>query len=224
MSKLTRGMMKRIMYVGSDEKLLAEFEKYALLYNFDYAATTIDDFQFRYLSDNPIQIVIIDIDDTETNIYQWVIDLKFKYNATVIFLSSESNRFERARWLSLGINDYIIKPFCMEEIIIKTRNILIANTNTVIYDGEMVIDVIARSIKYNGYEQKLTPKVFDLLIYFLENEGKVLSREQIMRNVLNIDHYLSDRNIDALVKNLRKMIPENRIKTVRGKGYCYERK
>lgn len=165
--------------------------------------------------------VCIDIDTAKAEKIKITSALKNYTNVTVIFLSEISDPNERLRWLNFGALAYIIKPFQVQELIIHTINLTNYKGVNKIVDKNFTIDLHKNTIHFKGKELKTTPSIFNLIIYLIENEGKIISREQIMTNVLNTNDFLTSRNVDTLIKELRKKTDPNIVSTIRGIGYKY---
>lgn len=154
--------------------------------------------------------------------------IKGKYNTPTIILSARNEEFDVLAGFDLGIDDYITKPFSPKE--------LLARINAVVkrYKGEedfyiykdLRVDFLGHAAYIDGKELLLTPKEYDLLVYFISNKGIALSREQLLNKIWNYDYLGNDRTIDTHIKMLRNNLGKyrNLITTVRGMGYKFETK
>lgn len=154
--------------------------------------------------------------------------IKERYNTPTIVLSARNEEYDVLAGFDLGIDDYMTKPFSPKE--------LLARINAVIkrYKGEeesfvyknLKVDFLGHSAYINGKELPLTPKEYDLLVYFINNKGIALSREQLLNKIWNYDYLGNDRTIDTHIKMLRNNLGEYRdlITTVRGMRYKFETK
>ena len=143
-------------------------------------------------------------------------------------LSARGEEYDILAGFDLGIDDYMTKPFSPKE--------LMARINAVIkrYKGEddfyiyknLKVDFLGHAAYIDGKELLLTPKEYDLLVYFINNKGIALSREQLLNNIWNYDYLGNDRTIDTHIKMLRNNLGEYRdlITTVRGMGYKFDDK
>ena len=128
----------------------------------------------------------------------------------------------------LGVDEYISKPFS-PKILVARVNAILRRANVIgesneINAGGIVIDKAAHQVKIDGKEIELSFKEFELLTYFVENQGIALSREKILNNVWDYDYFGDARTIDTHVKKLRSKLGEkgNYIKTIWGMGYKFE--
>lgn len=153
-------------------------------------------------------------------------EIKKRYNTPTIMLSARSEEYDILAGFDLGIDDYMTKPFSPKELMARINAILKrykGEENTFVYK-DLKVDYLGHSVYIKDKELMLTPKEYDLLVYFISNKGIALSREQLLNNVWNYDYLGNDRTIDTHIKMLRNNLKEYRdlITTVRGMGYKFE--
>ncbi|ADY54863.1 two component transcriptional regulator, winged helix family [Syntrophobotulus glycolicus DSM 8271] len=147
----------------------------------------------------------------------------------VIFITAKGEEYERLMGFELGADDYIVKPFSPREMTARVKAVL-KRANPVqgeelIHTGQIKINVEGREVSVGGEQINLTPKEFDLLVFLINNKGKVLSREHITRKVWDYDYFGDQRTVDTHIKKLREKLGEkagNEIKTIWGVGYKFE--
>ena len=145
----------------------------------------------------------------------------------VIMLTARSEERDELQGFSLGVDEYISKPFSPKILVARVEAILrrtnVASTDSVNVGG-ICIDKAAHQVTIDGQEIDLSFKEFELLTYFVENQGIALSREKILNNVWNYDYFGDARTIDTHVKKLRSKMGEKGeyIKTIWGMGYKFE--
>ncbi len=145
----------------------------------------------------------------------------------VIMLTARSEERDELQGFSLGVDEYISKPFSPKILVARGEAILrrtnVASTDSVNVGG-ICIDKAAHQVTIDGQEIDLSFKEFELLTYFVENQGIALSREKILNNVWNYDYFGDARTIDTHVKKLRSKMGEKGeyIKTIWGMGYKFE--
>ena len=128
----------------------------------------------------------------------------------------------------LGVDEYISKPFSPKILVARVNAILRRTFGTVGNDsleaGGITVDKSAHIVKIDGTPVELSYKEFELLTYFIENQGIALSREKILNNVWNYDYFGDARTIDTHVKKLRSKLGDKGeyIKTIWGMGYKFE--
>jgi len=151
-------------------------------------------------------------------------------NVPIVMLTARGEEAERVRGLDTGADDYIVKPFSMSELFARIRAVLrrirpgLAE-DTVTY-GDLQIDRVAHRVKRNGEEIHLGPTEFRMLDYFMQNPGRVFSREQLLDAVWGSNVYVEARTVDVHIGRLRKALKRNGlndpIRTVRSAGYALD--
>lgn len=142
-------------------------------------------------------------------------------------LTARGEERDELQGFELGVDEYISKPFSPKILTARVEAILRRTGNTsvdAVNVGGIVIDKAARQVTIDGQPIELSYKEFELLIYFVDNQGMALSREKILNNVWNYDYFGDARTIDTHVKKLRSKLGEKGeyIKTVWGMGYKFE--
>ena len=145
----------------------------------------------------------------------------------IIMLTARSEERDELQGFNLGVDEYISKPFSPKILVARVEAIL-RRSNAVSSDlieiGGIRIDKAAHQVTIDGREIELSYKEFELLSYFVENQGIALSREKILNNVWNYDYFGDARTIDTHVKKLRSKMGEkgDYIRTIWGMGYKFE--
>lgn len=148
-----------------------------------------------------------------------------KYEVPVIFLTAKSQTKDKIKGLKEGADDYITKPFEIEELTARVEAVLrrYHKTSDKIEIGNIVIDVVARSVKKEKQEIDLTPKEFDLLLLLVQNKNMALYREVIFEKVWGEEMEFETRTLDLHIQRLRKKLDwKDKIKTVYRIGYRLE--
>ena len=153
---------------------------------------------------------------------------KISKTVPIIMLTARSDERDELLGFDLGVDEYISKPFSPKILVARVEAILRRtgqnNPEDVISAGGIVIDKAAHLATVDGKPMELSFKEFELLTYFLENQGIALSREKILNSVWNYDYFGDARTIDTHVKKLRSKMGDKGeyIKTVWGMGYKFE--
>ena len=146
----------------------------------------------------------------------------------IIMLTAKADERDELQGFELGVDEYISKPFSPKILVARVEAILRrtnqASKEDILEVGGIRIDKAAHSVTVDGEPVELSYKEFELLTYFLENQGIALSREKILNNVWNYDYFGDARTIDTHVKKLRSKMGDKGeyIKTVWGMGYKFE--
>lgn len=143
-------------------------------------------------------------------------------------LTAKSDERDELQGFSLGVDEYISKPFSPKILVARIEAILRRtnqlNQEEALVCGGIRVDKAAHQVLIDGTPIELSYKEFELLTYFIENKGIALSREKILNNVWNYDYFGDARTIDTHVKKLRSKMGEkgDMIKTIWGMGYKLE--
>lgn len=147
----------------------------------------------------------------------------------IIMLTARGEESERVRGLSVGADDYVVKPFSTPELLARVKATLRRANPSVLSHilkvGDLVLDRQQHRVYRQEAEVRLGPTEFRLLEYFMMSPGRVFSRSQLLDGVWGPDIYVDDRTVDVHVGRLRKAINVDRapdpIRTVRGAGYSF---
>lgn len=212
--------------VVEDEKSLSEIMYEVLVdsgYQVELACNGIEGYE--KFSQKNFDLIISDIMMPNMDGWEMIKLIRKKNNdIPIIVLSALSEESDEIKGFDLGVNDYIAKPFSFKifqkriESILKLKNL----TSTEIIKGELRINHNSREIHFKDLLVDLTLKEYELLIYLVENEEKVLSREQMLQHVWGYTYEADLRNIDTHIKNIRRKLPDIKIKTVTGIGYRFD--
>ena len=145
----------------------------------------------------------------------------------IIMLTARSEERDELLGFELGVDEYISKPFSPKILVARIEAILRrgnAGTGEILEAAGIRVDKDAHEASVDGQPVDLSNKEFELLTYFMENQGMALSREKILNNVWNYDYFGDARTIDTHVKKLRSKLGEKGelIKTIWGMGYKFE--
>jgi DNA-binding response OmpR family regulator len=143
----------------------------------------------------------------------------------VIMLTALGDEYTQIKSFDLQADEYVTKPFS-PVVLVKRIEALLKRTNPinnmVLSIGDVVIDFSSYTVIKNNQPLDFTTKEIEILKFFAENEGKVLSRQQILDTVWGLDNLSSDRTIDTHIKNIRKKLSAECILTVKNVGYKFE--
>jgi len=152
-----------------------------------------------------------------------------KVHTPVLFLSALGSISERTAGLDAGADDYLVKPFALEELLARVRALLRRPTeqqSAILKAGDLTLDTITYSVARDGKSIQLTSKEFALLEYMLRNPGRPLSKEVIISHVWDYDADILPNTVEVYIKYLRNKIDapfkKPLIHTVRGFGYKLE--
>lgn len=181
-----------------------------------------------YYEQQDIALVILDIMMPKMDGWQVCKELRSYSKVPIIMLTAKSEERDELMGFGLGVDEYITKPFSPKILVARVEAILRrtsqVDASEVLEIGGIVVDQSAHSVMIDGKPIDLSYKEFELLVFFMENQGVALSREKILNSVWNYDYYGDARTIDTHVKKLRSKMGEkgDYIKTIWGLGYKLE--
>ena len=181
-----------------------------------------------FYEEKDIALIILDVMMPKMDGWEVCREIRKNSKVPIIMLTARSDERDELLGFDLGVDEYISKPFSPKILVARVEAILRRtgqnNPEDVISAGGIVIDKAAHLATVDGKPMELSFKEFELLTYFLENQGIALSREKILNSVWNYDYFGDDRTIDTHVKKLRSKMGDKGeyIKTVWGMGYKFE--
>lgn len=175
-----------------------------------------------------IDLVILDVMMPKMDGWQVCREIRQSSKVPIIMLTARSDERDELQGFELGVDEYISKPFSPKILVARVSAILRrvrgVEKESAIDAGGICINKAAHVVEIDGAQIELSYKEFELLSYFVENQGIALSREKILNNVWNYDYFGDARTIDTHVKKLRNKLGDKGeyIKTVWGMGYKFE--
>ena len=176
-----------------------------------------------------ISLIILDVMMPKMDGWQVCREIRNNSKVPIIMLTAKSSEADELKGFELGVDEYISKPFSPKILVARAEAVLrrsnAVTPDEVLYAGDIIIDKSAHQVTVDGKVIELSYKEFELLTYFVENQGIALSREKILNNVWNYDYFGDARTIDTHVKKLRSKLGEKGgeyIKTIWGMGYKFE--
>ena len=180
-----------------------------------------------FFNQKDIALIILDVMMPKMDGWEVCKTIRKYSKVPIIMLTAKSEERDELQGFSLGVDEYISNPFSPKilvarvEAILRRSNVISAGVTTV---GGIEIDKEAHQVRIDGKPIELSYKEFELLSYFVDNQGIALSREKILNNVWNYDYFGDARTIDTHVKKLRSKLGDKGeyIKTIWGMGYKFE--
>ncbi len=180
-----------------------------------------------FYEDKEIALFILDVMMPKMDGYMVLREIRETSRVPVIMLTTKGEERDELTGFDAGADEYITKPFSPKILVARVEAILrraLPEDDSLLEKGGIILDKGAHSVSVNGEIVDLSYKEFELLAYFMENEGKALPREKILNAVWDYDYFGDARTIDTHVKKLRaKLGPAgDQIKTIWGLGYKFE--
>ena len=220
--------MKKILIV-EDEKEIRNILKVYLL-TAGYEVTEVGDGEeaLKIFYEKPFDLVILDIMLPKKDGWSICREIKEYSSVPVIIITARDNENDEVFGFEIGADDYITKPFSNKVFLARVKTVLKNksnnnyNYNNEIEMGKLIINDISHIVLKEGKRVDLAPKEYEILMYLIKNKNIALSREKMLTEIWGYDFIGNDRIIDVHIKNLRKKIGEEYIKTIRSVGYKLE--
>ena len=180
---------------------------------------------------HPPDLILLDIGLPDKSGHEILQELREWYNKPIIILSVQDNETDIVSALDNGATDYLTKPFRTGELLARIRSAIRRSQNTentsIVFCGDIEIDLIARIVKRNNEAIKLTSTDYNLLALFAKNEGKVLTHQYLLKEIWGYSYQTETQYLRVFVGTLRKKIEENpnnpqHIITESGVGYRFQ--
>lgn len=187
----------------------------------------------EFIRNGDTDVVLCDIVLPDKSGLELMAELSDLTNLGKIFISGKTETEDRISGLSLGVDDYICKPFNETELLLRTKALINRlesqsasnkELSSEVQVLEFTLNVETRTLSYKGQSSQLGPNEFELLNILLSNQGKICSRDKICSQLSDGERYLNGRGLDILITRVRKKMTTlkadtNGIVTYRAKGY-----
>ena len=219
--------MTKILLVEDDKSIISNLTQFLTAEGYSVDSASGQTKALDLLENERFDLVLLDISLSEGNGFAVCKAIKSNYNIPVIFLTASGDEYSTVTGFELGADDYIAKPFRPRELASRIRNILrlTGGTGTVINLGKITVDTVKGIASKNGKDLYLSALEYRLLLVFLNNRGRILSRPQLLEAIWDIaGEFVNDNTLTVYIKRLREKIeddPQNPklIETIRGIGY-----
>lgn len=220
-------MVMNILVVDDEQLIRNVVKEYAKIEGYNVYEAKDGKEALNIIDNNEINLVLMDIMMPNLDGYSAIKELKERDETLpVIILSAREEEYDKLLGFDLGIDDYVTKPFSPKELMARIKAILNRNSKTVseFKYQDLTVDYLGHVVKIKDEEIKLTPKEYELLVYFIQNKNIALTREQLLSKIWGYDYFGDDRTIDTHIKMLRNSLGKyrNLIVTVRAVGYKFE--
>lgn len=181
-----------------------------------------------FFEEKDISLIILDVMMPKMDGWQVCREIRKVSKVPIIMLTARGDERDELMGFDLGVDEYISKPFSPKILVARVEAILRrvghGDQEDVLESGGILLNKTAHMVSVDGKNVDLSFKEFELLTYFMENQGIALSREKILNHVWNYDYFGDARTIDTHVKKLRSKMGEkgDYIKTIWGMGYKFE--
>lgn len=152
------------------------------------------------------------------------------YEIPIIFLTAKSLKEDKIKGLTLGADDYLTKPFSMEELILKLqiflkrKKVVKSDTEQIYAIGKYIFNYTYLTLILGDVQKRLTQKEADLLLFLFENKSKLIKRSEVLNKIWRQDDYFAGRSMDVFISRLRKYLSEDEsieIENIHGVGFKF---
>ena len=225
-------MDKPVILVVDDESRMRKLVK-DFLTRSGYAVVEAEDGSEaleKFYQNKSVSLIILDVMMPKLDGWEVCREIRKNSHIPIIMLTAKSEEMDELMGFELGVDEYISKPFSPKILVARVEAILRRAGADASADkvkaGAIIVDKAAHVVYVDGKPVELSYKEFELLSYFIDNEGLALSREKILSSVWNYDYFGDARTIDTHVKKLRSKLGNrgNYIHTIWGLGYKFDSK
>lgn len=228
--------MNKILIIDDDRELCFLIKRSVLLENIEADFSNTGKEGLKKLKEQEYQLVILDVMMPGMDGFETLEKIRAENSLPILMFTSKNDSASKVRGLRAGADDYLTKPFDMDELIARIVSLKRRYTRfnqpddasqQFHFDG-LEIDLESRSITTGNGTCELPPKEFDLLLFCAKNQGKILTKQRIYEEVWGEEYFFDDSNIMAIISRLRKKIEENPgspkyIQTIKGIGYRFNK-
>jgi len=222
--------MYKILVVDDEAKIREIIKEYAEFNGYDVTEAANGMEAVEICREQDFDLLIMDIMMPKLDGFSACKEIFKNKKIPTLMLSARNEEFDKLFGFELGIDDYVVKPFSLKELMARVNVIINRNNGQKIveklsFDG-IEIDILGRDVFIDGAKVDMTPKEFEILLYMAQNKNIALSRIQLLNAIWGYDYYGDDRTVDTHIKMLRNSLGKYRdyIVTVRGVGYKFETK
>lgn len=221
--------MKYQCLIVDDEKELADSTmEYFNIFGVQTATVYSAEECRKFLNNHTVELILLDINLRDGSGFDLCQELRKTTNVPILFISARTTDDDKIIALNIGGDDYIQKPYSLGVLLAKVKVVLkrYGQASRLEYtDGNLTVHFDSRQVEVRGSIVKLTALEFKLLVYLLENEGKIVTKQEIFNNVWE-DKFTSDGTLNVHIRRLREAIEINPnepqyIKTIWGDGYQF---
>ena len=223
--------MAKILIADDEPNIVTLISRYAEREGYEVTGVSDGRQAIEACRNDSFDVIVLDVMMPDTDGFTACKKIREFSETPVIMLSARGTEFDKLHGFEVGVDDYVTKPFSPMELMARIKVALKrgmpkteAKKEEILTAGGIVIDTPGMTVTLDGEKLELTAKEYALLKYLVENQGIVLSREQILNAVWGYDDSVVDRTVDWQIKLLRNKLGAYRdcIRTIRGVGYKFE--
>lgn len=228
--------MNKVLIIDDDKELCTLIKRSIQSERIDADFCNTGKEGLRKLKGTEYQLVILDVMMPGMDGFETLEEIRKESSLPILMFTSKNDSGSKVRGLRMGADDYLTKPFDMDELVARIVSLIRRYTRfnqqdkalqQLAFDG-LIIDLENRSAATENGTFELPPKEFDLLLFCAKNQGKILTKQQIYEEVWGKEYFYDDSNIMAIISRLRRKLEINPtspkyIQTIKGIGYRFNR-
>lgn len=227
--------MNRILIIDDDKELCTLIKRSVCAENIEADICNTGREGIQHLKEQEYQLVILDVMMPGMDGFETLEEIWKEYSLPILMFTAKNDSSSKVKGLRAGADDYLTKPFDMDELIARIVSLIRRYTRfnqqediqQLTFEG-LKIDIDNRCITTENGMFELPPKEFDLLLFCAKNQGKILTKQQIYESVWGEEYVYDDSNIMAIISRLRKKLEVNPgkpkyIQTIKGIGYRFNK-
>jgi len=218
----------RILLADDDARIRTMIQEYAQAEEWEFEQAGNGEEALRLLASRDYALVVLDVMMPKMDGWATLKKLREKSDVPVIMLTARVEEYDKLLGFELGVDDYIGKPFSPRELIARIKALIKRSSagrlDKTLAFGALHIDVNAHTVAIGGKALALTPKEYDLLLFFAMHPATVFTRDQLLNHVWGYDYFGDARTVDTHIRQLRDKLGDlcGLIVTVWGTGYRFE--
>ena len=225
--------MNRILIVDDEPDIIKLLKRYAEREGYIVSSADDGSCAVELCRSNDYDVIVMDVMMPDIDGFTACKKIREFKDIPVLMLSARGAEYDKLFGFEVGVDDYVTKPFSPKEIMARIKVIISRHSTnkpvqnkSIIKAGGIEIDTLGRNVYIDGEKTDLTVKEYGILMYLIENQGIVLSRDKILNAVWGYDYFGDDRTVDWQIKLLRNKLGKyrNAVQTIRGVGYKFEEK
>ena len=219
--------MSKILIVDDEVRIRDVVSEYAVAHGYQVKQASDGLEALKMIETEKFDLILLDIMMPNLDGFSACKQIKAKQDVPVIMLSARFEEYDKLLGFELGIDDYIVKPFSLIELMARIKLVIeryYGKESKIFQYQGLKVDVDGRNVSIDDEKLPLTPKEFDLLVFLIKHKNQALSRDVLLDKVWNYNYFGDDRTVDTHIKMLRHNLKDYRhlIVTVRGTGYKFE--
>ena len=222
--------MTNILVVDDEIKMRRLIREYLIAEGYDCYEAENGRKALEMFQEREYGAILLDVMMPEVDGWTVLREIRKESSVPVIMLTARGEEYDRLFGFELGVNDYMVKPFSLKELMARLKVVIRSNSkeseqqhDNFEFEG-LRVDYKGRNVYVDNQAIKMTLKEYDLLVYLIENKNRALTRQQILDGVWGIDYFGEERTVDTHIKMLRERLKPYKhiIETVWGVGYKLE--